>query len=152
MFYRKLIAFAVIIISCLSINFTVYAETSGKVGQVDGNHYCTAKLSQSLLNQKGYKTATVKLKVTDAMGWGGGKVKMALRDGNGNWIGEWIMKNGDTIKLGNDHAVYRIYINKYFMPRTGNFLKDVKIDGDNFTNDGSTVNWQITNASNCSIS
>ena len=75
------------------------------------------------------------------------KVRITLRDGNGKYICSWIGKGGDTLKLGDDHSVYRIYVSYYDNPGN-NFISQ----GNNFTNLGASYKWKISNAKNCSIS
>lgn len=85
---------------------TSEAATSGSVGKGE----CTARISQNLLNQRSYKTATIRLNLT-AFGRNASNavVHIVMRDEYGNviWQGD---HSGGTLKLGNDHAVYRISI------------------------------------------
>lgn len=110
--------------------------------------YCTAKISQSLINKKGKQYATVKLKTYDMLGWmnSKAKVKITLKDGNGRYITSWVGKGGDTLKLGDDHSVYRIYVDYYDKPGNG-----VITQGNNFTNRGKSYKWKFSNAKNCKI-
>ncbi len=78
----------------------------------------------------------------------GAKVRITLRrDGNGNYICSWVGKGGDTLKLGDAHHVYRIYVSYYDNPGN-NFISQ----GNSFTNTGASYQWKISNAKNCSIS
>ena len=110
--------------------------------------YCTAKISKSLINKKGKQYATVKLRTYDMLGWmnSSAKVKITLKDGNGRYITSWVGKGGNTLKLGDDHSVYRIYIDYYDKPGNG-----IITQGNNFTNRGKSYKWKISNAKNCSI-
>lgn len=124
---------------------TTYAATSART---NSSAYCTVRISQSLLYKKGKQYATVKIKTYDMTGWynTGAKVKITLRDGNGRYICSWIGKGGDTLKLGDDHSVYRIYVSYYDNPG-----KTIISQGNNFTNFGVSYKWTISNPKNCAI-
>lgn len=78
------------------------------------NAYCTAKINQSLINKRGKQYATVKIKTYDLAGrYNRAKVRITPKDGNGNYIGSWIGRGGDTLKLGDDHSVYCVYVSYY---------------------------------------
>lgn len=117
----------------LAASITAHAATSAKT---QSSAYCTVKISQSLLNKKGKQYAKVKIKTYDMTGWynTGAKVRITLRDGNGRYICSWIGKGGDTLKLGDDHSIYRIYVSYYDNPGN-NFISQ----GNNFTNLGSVL-------------
>lgn len=125
---------------------SVSAATKGRTGS---NTYCTVKISKNLINKKGKQNATVKIKTYDAAGlWNTGKkVKITLRDGNGRYICSWIGKGGDTLKLGDDHSVYRIYVSYYHNGSSG-----VISTGNDWTNTGGSYQWKITNPKDCTIS
>ncbi len=127
-------------------SLTAHAATSAKT---DSSAYCTVKISQSLINKRGRQYATVKIKTYDMTGWYNtrAKVRITLKDGNGNYICSWIGRGGDTLKLGDDHSVYRIYVSYYDNPGN-NFISQ----GNNFTNLGASYKWKISNARKCSIS
>lgn len=65
---------------------TASAATSAKTSS--SLSYCTVNISQSLINIKGRQYATVKFKTYDMAGlWNtGAKVRITLRDGNGQYI------------------------------------------------------------------
>lgn len=127
----------------------VFAVTSASF---DNNSYCTATISQNLMKNKKYKTATVKITTYDLSGRkSSGKINVKLTDGKGNYIGTYKKKSGDTIKLGNDHSSYRIYISVYNEPVTGGIISSAIKSGNNFTNLGKCVTWKVTNNKNCSI-
>ena len=111
-----------------SASLTAHAATSAKT---EPSAYCTVEISQSLLNQKGKQYAKVKIKTYDMAWWynTGAKLRITLRDGNGKYICSWIGKGGDTLKLGDGHSVYRIYVSYYNNP-VNNFISQ----GNNFTN------------------
>lgn len=129
-----------------SASLTAHAATSAKT---EPSAYCTVEISQSLLNKKGKQYAKVKIKTYDMAWWynTGAKLRITLRDGNGKYICSWIGKGGDTLKLGDGHSVYRIYVSYYNNP-VNNFISQ----GNNFTNLGASYKWTISNAKNCSIS
>jgi len=80
----------------------------------------------------------------------GAKVKITLTDGNGNYITSWVAKGGDTLKLGDDHSVYRIYVDYY---HDANISKYDWVSGaKDFENTGNAYTWKISNAKDCSIS
>ena len=128
----------------LCISSGVEAATSGKVGS---SAYCTVKINQSLIKKKGKQYATVKL-VTQGNLFTmntGARVKLTLRDGNGRYITSWVGKGGNTLKLGDDHSVYRIYVDYYDKPG-GMFTQ-----ANNWTNRGKADKWLIKNPKNCTI-
>lgn len=143
----KLVAVLLVFVFAISFSTQIMAATSASF---ESNDYCTVKISQSLMNSKKYKTATVKITTYDQIGWkSNGKINVKLTDGNGNYIGTYQKKSGDTIKLGNDHSSYRIYISKYEEPVNG-FWAFIK-SGNNFTNSGKCVSWKVSNNKNCTI-
>lgn len=119
-----------------TVSITASAATKGKP---DSNTYCTVKISQKLLDKKCKQYATVKIKTYDASGWWntGKKVRITLRDENGRYICSWIGKGGNTLKLGDDHKTYRIYVSRI---------------SNEFMYTGATNQWKISDAKNCSIS
>lgn len=127
-------------------SLTAHAATSAKT---NSSAYCTVRISQTLINKRGKQYATVKIKTYDMTGWynTGAKVRITLRDGSGKYICSWIGKGGDTLKLGDDHSTYRIYVSYYDNPGN-NFISQ----GNNFTNLGASYKWKISNAKNCRIS
>jgi len=138
---------SVLLIIIISFTSQTFAATSAKF---NSNGYCTVTISQNLMQKKNYKTATVKILTYDGLGKkSSGNINVKLTDGRGNYIGTYKKKGGDTIKLGNDHSSYRIYITAYQEPVTGifGFIKS----GNNFTNLGKCVTWKVTNNKNCSI-
>lgn len=147
---KRLLSIVLSVVMMLSIipatSLTASAATNGRTGS---STYCTVKISQKLLNKKGTQYAKVKIKTYDMTGWWntGAKVRITLRDGSGRYICSWIGKGGDTLKLGDDHTTYRIYVDYYESSKKG-----VIAQGNNFTNIGSSYKWKISNASNCTIS
>ena len=147
---KQFISFLLVMVMSLSIFATVplaaSAETSGDTGSAT---YCTVKIDNSLIKKKGTQYAKVKIKTYDMLGWynTGAKVQITLKDENDNFICSWVGKGGDTLKLGDDHSVYRVYVDYYDNPGN-NFISK----GNNFTNLGSSCKWEITNAKDCSIS
>lgn len=128
---------------------SVFAVTSASF---TGNNYCSVTISQKLMQNKKYKTATVKIITYDLIGKKTSeKINVTLTDSKGNYIGTYKKKSGDTIKLGNDHSSYRIYISQYNEPVTGGILSRSIKSGNNFKNSGKCVTWKVTNNKNCSI-
>lgn len=122
------------------------AATSGKIGS---STYCTVKINDSLINKRGRQYATVKLSTYDRLGWFNNRatVNVTLRDGRtGRYICSFTAKGGDTIRLGDDHSSYRIYVKVYDNPGN-NFISA----GNNFNNLGKQVSWKISGAKNCRI-
>ena len=136
------------VIPAASLN--VSAATSAKT---NSHSYCTVKINQSLINKKGRQYAKVKIKTYDMLGWynTGSKVRITLRDGNDRYITSWVGKGGDTLKLGDDHSTYRIYVSYYDKPVKGGFFSKVFTSGNNFTNTGGAYKWSFSGAENCRI-
>ena len=145
--YTCILAIVMVFSTFVSTPVMASARTTGKIGSSD---YCTVQINRSLINKRGKQYATVKFKTYDMTGWynTGAKVQVTLRDGNGNYICSWVAKGGDTFKLGDDHSTYRIYVNKYNEP-CGRY--DWVTGANNFSNNGSSVSWNVSGAKNCSI-
>ena len=121
-----------------------YAEATTKANFSNTNAFCTVRISDALMNKRGYHCATVKLVTRSFPGVPtNGKVEIIMRDENGNHIWSGTKNGGVTLKLGNDHRVYRIYVRAY----------DYGNDTVNSLGSGSKCHtWEFTNAKNCSIS
>lgn len=136
-----LLVFALFLSAISLFSVPVSAATSGRR---DYDTYCYVKISDSLLRKSGTQYATVKIKTYD--GWPslwntGAYVTVTLKDGNtGAYICSFVTKGGDTIKLGDDHRSYRIYISAYGGGRNS------------FYDLGNSVKWKVTNPKNCTIS
>ncbi len=120
-----------------SRTYTVYGKTteSKSVYFSNSNHYITVKLNA------GRTTGKIKIYTFDVTGWKtSAKIHVTLRDGNGNWIWEGDTTSGSTLKLGNDHSIYRIYVRPASYPNT------VIGNGDSFINEGKCHTWKV----NCS--
>ena len=138
---------SLIFIFSIFVTSQVSAATSARF---NSNSYCTVKISQSLLNSKRYKTATVKITTYNGRKTSG-KINVKLTDGYGNYIGTYTKNSGDTIKLGNDHSSYRIYLSAYQKPVTGGIISRTGSSGWNFENLGKCYTWKVSNNKNCSI-
>ena len=60
------------------------------------------------------------------------------------------MRGGDTLKLGDDHKVYRIYVSPYNEPAKNNIWSKTITGGSNFENLGKCYKWVVTDAKICS--
>ena len=110
------------------------------------------EVNQSLINKRGRQYATVKLSTYDLLGWSSGaKVVVTLTDYSGNVIWSGVKKATCTLKLGDDHTIYRIYVQPYQEVSSGNIFKRTIIDGNNFENQGKCVTWKVSNNKNCTI-
>ncbi len=139
---------SILLICILSFTSQVFAATSAKF---DGNKYCTATISQKLMKNKRYKKASVKVTAYNSRGRKvSGKINITLTDGNGNHIGTYTKNSGDTIKLGNDHSGYRIYVSRYTKSAKG-FWEEVIFSANNLTDLEKFYTWKITNNKDCSI-
>ncbi len=148
---KKILSLLLMLSLILSVFFVenVFAATSA---YFSSNNYCTATISQKLMQNTKYKTATVKITTYDSRGKKtSGKISIKLTDGKGNYIGTYTKKSGDTIKLGNDHSSYRIYISAYNEPVTGGIFSRTIKSGNNFINSGKCITWKVTNNKNCSV-
>ena len=149
----SLILALVLTISAIpALSTPVSAATSGKR---DSSTYCYVRISDSLINKSGRQYATVKLKTYDGLGWWntGAYVTVTLRDGATNaFICSFVAKGGETLKLGDDHRSYRIYVGRYEEPITGGIISRTIVGGNNFSNLGNSVTWKVTNPKNCGIS
>ncbi len=111
-----------------------------RTGRFDSGY--TAKgYTTVYLTKKNGKLQNGKIKVFtyDMMGWKSkAKLHIVLRTTGGRWICEFDTTSGSTLKLGNDHAAYRVYIAP----------KKLKNSGDDFVNLGKCCYWAIHCTSN----
>ena len=148
---KKIFSIMLIVLTLTACMITpAHAATRAKF---NSGSYCEVKISQSLINKKGKQNATVKLNTHPLYGSynSGGKVSVTMRDQYGRHIWSGVVKGGTTLKLGDDHSVYRIYMTPYQQPSVGNIFQRSIIDGNNFENAGKCAYWSITNPSNCAI-
>lgn len=149
---KKLIYLLLVICLMLSIGFTatknVYASTRSDIE--DENNYCTVRIDPYLIKKRGKQYAKVKLKVYYTNPWGKSKSKrwkvtITLTDENGKFLKKWTGRGDDTLKLGDDHISYRIYVRELeqnsFWRRVEAYSFDHPIDY-----------WEFTNSKNCTIS
>lgn len=148
---KKLLSCALAVLCILScFIMPASAATSAQFGS---SSYCQVTIADSLIKKSGKQYATVKLS-TYSMGGkfnSGGKVVVTLKDEKNRVIWSGMKKGGDTLKLGDDHRVYRIYVKVYYEPATGGIFRRTFINGNNFTNSGKCNTWKITNPKNCTI-
>lgn len=134
-----------------SATLNVEAATTALVGS---SSYCRVDIHHSLITKKGKQYAKVKLNTYDMTGWynTSGKVRVTLYDGYSNkFICSFTTKGGTTLKLGDDHRSYKIYVDSYNTPVTGGIISRTIKSGNNFTNSGACYKWRILNPSNCTI-
>lgn len=151
---KKSVSIIMLVVALMTTMITLFAvpASAATSGKVDGSSYCTVEISDKLINKRGKQYAKVKINITDMMEWkNNGKVRVTLCDQYGNYITSFTTKGGSTIKLGDDHRVYRIYVETYNEPLSNNWFWRIINMGNNFENSGKTVNWKITNAKNCTI-
>lgn len=152
---KKIITIMLTFVMAFSMLFatsiTASAATTGKTGS---STYCTVRINQSLINKRGKQYAKVTLKTYSMGGWfnTGAKVRFTLKDVNGRYITSWIGKGGDTLKLGDDHRIYRIYVSYYNEPAKGGIFSRSITSGNNFINTGKACTWKASNAKDCKIS
>ncbi|MBQ7580368.1 MAG: hypothetical protein IJU39_03560 [Clostridia bacterium] len=137
---KKLIALVLAMITVFTaMSFSSVNASAANKGRTGSSTYCKVVISKSLINKAGRQYATVKLNTGTAANIfnTGKKVLVTLKDGNGRFITKWTAKGGDTLKLGDDYSVYRIYVD---------------YAETSFSGVGNSYNWKITNAKNCTIS
>lgn len=150
-FARTLLTFIMVI--TLSVSFALPANAATQA-KFNSGKYCEVRISQSLINKKGKQYASVKLKTHSQFpsSWNsGGKVTVTMRDQYGRYIWSGQVKGGTTLKLGDDHSVYRIYVNVYNEPVHGSIWKRTIANANNFDNLGKCVSWSFSNSKNCTI-
>lgn len=142
-----------ILVLIISSSFVLPVSAATRA-EFDSGKYCEVKISQSLINKKGKQYAKVKLKTHASFpsSWNsGGKVTVTMRDQYGRYIWSGQVKGGTTLKLGDDHSVYRIYVSVYKEPVTGSWWKRSIASANNFDNLGKCVSWSFSNNKNCTI-
>ena len=90
-----------------------------------------AKIKIHTYNQSGKETS--------------GEVHIILKDVNGRKISEFDAKSGDTLKLGDDHGIYRVYISKKRYPNS--FSGQVS----DMNNTPKCYHWAIECTKNCHV-
>lgn len=108
---------------------------------------CIVRISDSLINKDGYQKASVKLKTYNSVNnkSTNGKVIVTIRTMSNILIWRGIKSGGDTIKLGDDYAAYKITVENYDSG-DGGFA-----NGNDFINMGKTGKWGLSNQKNCML-
>lgn len=145
LFFR---AFTIVLVIFSLLTLPTFAVTSARFGS---NQYCKVTISQKLMASKKYKTASVKLNTYNTFGKkSSGDINVTLTDGNGKYIGTYKKKGGATIKLGNDHSSYRIYISACEKAE-GGLIETIIARSYNSRNRYECCTWQVTNNKDCTI-
>lgn len=127
-----------------SITITVKSKNVWRTGYFDTGY--VAKGYTTVTLNKNRSSARVRIYTYDMLGLkSSGKMHVTLRSNTGAWIWEGDITSGDTLKLGNDHSQYRIYIAKKQYPNT------IIGNADNFDNTGKCNTWAIECTSYCYI-
>jgi len=151
---KKSVSIIMLIVTLMTTMVTLFAvpASAATSGEVNSSSYCTVQISNKLLSKRGKQYAKVKINTSDLAGWkNSAKIRVTLRDQYGNYITSFVTKGGTTIKLGDDHSVYRIYVEKYNEPVKNSFWSRVFTGGSNWLNSGAAVNWKVTNPKDCTI-
>lgn len=152
---KRLITLFLTFIMAVSISMSfVLPASAATQAKFNSKNYCEVKISQSLINKRGKQYATVKLKTHSQFpsSWNsGGKVVVTMRDQYGRYIWSGQVKGGTTLKLGDDHPIYRLYVSVYNEPVSGSIWKRSIAGANNFDNLGKCVSWSFSNAKNCTI-
>ena len=144
-----------LVLTLSAIPFFATEADAATSGARDSSTYCYVKINNSLITKKGTQYATVKLNTYDGTGWYNTKayVRVTLRDGRTDaHICTWVARGGDTLKLGDDHSSYKIFVSAYEEPVSGGIISRTIKGGNNFSNLGNSVKWSVQNPKNCSIS
>lgn len=140
------------LVSAMS-SYTIMPVAAATKAEFGSNKCCVVNINESLINKKGKQYATVKLNTHSLHSSKNSKgtviVRMYDQYGNHIWSGQ--KKGGDTLKLGDDHSVYKIYVSAYNKPVEQSIWSQTFAGGDNFVNQGKCVTWSITQNKNCSI-
>lgn len=152
---KKMLSFLLVLVMVVfalpfgGLSQTAEAATSGKVGS---STYCTVRINQSLIQKRGKQYAKVKVLTHEDRRTRNSKglILITLRDERNRYITSFQAKGGDTIKLGDDHAVYRIYVSVYKKPSKG-FWSRIIAGGDNWLNSAKCDSWEVTKPQKCRI-
>lgn len=148
---KKLVACVLTVICIMAyVQVPAFAATSAKFGS---SSYCQVTISNKLIQKRGKQYAKVKINTYSMVGRfnNGAKVQVTMRDERNRVIWSGVKKGGDTLKLGDDHRVYRISLKPYEQPVKGNMFQRSIISGNNFTNGGKCYKWSFCNAKDCTI-
>ena len=151
---KKSVFIIMLIVTLMTSMVTLFAAPASAAtrGKIDSSSYCTVQISNKLLLKRGKQYAKVKINTTDLAGWkNSAKIRITLRDQYGNYITSFVTKGGTTIKLGDDHNVYRIYVETYNEPVKNNFWSKIFTGASNWLNGGYAENWKVTNPKDCTI-
>lgn len=124
---RTLFAVLCTIIITFTAVFAPAGEVYAKTKDYVGSGYCTVLLKDSLYKKRGLQYGKVKLKISPNQ-----TVKVVMYDLNNRFICSFKTKNA-TLKLGDDHNGYKIY---------------VKDDGSPYRPKKVGAKWAITKSSN----
>lgn len=135
---KFLSVFLCVLTVCTTMCMGAFNASAATTGATDSNTYCTVTISQDLLRTKGRQYATVKLNTGTLWNiWNTNrKIKITLRDQYGRYICSWYGKGGDVLSLGDDHSVYRIYVD---------------CAETSFTGVGNCAKWKVTSPKKCTI-
>ena len=147
---KRLLAVFCALVTAVSI--CIMPASAVTSAEFSANRYCEVNISQKLLDKKGTQYASVKVKTYSRGGQfnNSAKIVVTLKDNKNRVIWKGQMRGGDTLKLGDDHKVYRIYVSPYNEPAKNNIWSKTITGGSNFENLGKCYKWVVTDAKNCS--
>ena len=125
-------------------------ETDSFLGRTVYAQTCVVKINSSLIDKSKYQTASIKLNTFKTYSKkeknDGGKVHVTLKTLDGKTIWSGVKKGGDTIKLGDDNAAYKITVTHY--DSGDDFISNAFID---FWENEKATFWKISNPKDCRI-
>lgn len=109
---------------------TVYLEKDKKGNLLDGKIKICSFAKKAFSNTKGTLNKA--------------KLHVTLRDTNGKWICEFDTTSTSTLKLGNDHKAYKVYVRP--VQTNGSGIVSTAKD---WNNSGACYYWSVDAVKNC---
>ena len=115
--------------------------------ETGSDSYYNVTLNSSIANSIWKRYAKVRLKTRNSVDKreSNARVHVKITDQYNNWLSEFDSKGGETLKLGNDHSGYRIYVSYY---KSNGSWWDA---ADAFVDQGGSGEWRAVASSNCTV-
>ena len=143
---KKVLAMIIALISIFAMLSSTGMDAQAatwRTGNFDSGYTAKGYTTVYLNTKKGkLQNGKIKVYAYDLLGCKtNAKLHIVLRTTSGKWICEFNTTSGSTLKLGNDHYAYRVYISP----------QKIKNSADDFLNCGKCVYWAIQCTSNTYI-
>ncbi len=143
---KKILSILLALISVVTMFTATHIDAQAatwRTGNFDTGYTAKGYTTIYLTSKKGkLQNGKIKVYAYDKLGYKtNAKLHIVLRTTSGKWICEFNTTSGSTLKLGNDHYAYRVYISPQKLSNSAN----------DFLNMGKCVYWGIQCTSNTTI-